>query len=95
MRHRWIGYLWVTLMGLVALSSFWIQDIRQLGPFSFIHILSVVVLVNLYFAIRAARRGDVASHRSSMRWLFFAALVGAGVFTLLPGRAMHLVLFGS
>lgn len=84
----------MSLLGLVALSSFWIHDIRQIGPFSFIHALSVIVLINLYFGIRAIRLGDIAAHRSSMRWLFYAALIGAGAFTLMPGRDMHLVLFG-
>lgn len=93
-QHRIIGYIWVALLGLVALSSFWIHDIRQVGPFSFIHVLSVVVLINLYSGIRAIQAGNIVAHRSTMRWMYFAALIGAGAFTLLPGRDMHLVLFG-
>lgn len=94
-RHRIAGYIWVTLLGAVALSSFWIHDLRQLGPFSAIHLLSVITLHSLYFGIRAAVRGDIAGHGRTMRQLFFLALIGAGAFTLLPGRDMHQVLFGQ
>lgn len=94
-QHRTIGYAWVSLMAFVALSSFWVHDLRQVGPFSFIHALSVATLISLYFGIRAARRGNISVHKKTMRWLFFAALIGAGVFTLLPGRDMHSVVFGA
>lgn len=93
-RHRAIGYVWVSLLALVALSSFWIHDLRQFGRFSFIHVLSVITLLGLFFAIRAARRGDIDGHRRAMRQIFYFALIGAGAFTLLPGRDMYLVLFG-
>ena len=94
-RHRIVGYSWVGLIGFVALSSFFIHDLRQFGPFSVIHILSVITLHTLFFSIQAVRRGDIAAHQRSMRQLFFYALLGAGAFTLLPGRDMHLVLFGQ
>src|SRR5215831_17292884 len=43
--HRTIGWIWVMLMLVVALSSFGINTIRQLGPFSWIHLLSILTLV--------------------------------------------------
>jgi uncharacterized membrane protein len=30
--HRTLGWLWVALMAVVAISSFWIHQIRMLGP---------------------------------------------------------------
>jgi uncharacterized membrane protein len=42
-----------------------------------------------------ARRHWVRSHRAAMISLFAGALVIAGVFTLLPGRVMHEVVFGG
>jgi len=39
--HRTVGWIWVVLMALVAVSSFWIHDIRMIGPFSPIHLLSI------------------------------------------------------
>ena len=91
LRHRLVGYIWVSLMALVSISSFWIHDLRVIGPFSPIHLLSIVTLASLVIAIRAIRRGDIPTHRATMRWLFFAALVGAGAFTFLPGRVMYAV----
>lgn len=93
--HRRTGYVWCALMMGVALSSFWINDLRLLGPFSPIRILSVIVLVNVPLAIRAAIKGDIGSHRRYMISLFALALVGAGAFTLLPGRVMHGVIFSQ
>ena len=94
MPHRIRGYVWSALMLIVAVSSFWIHNLRLIGPFSPIHLLSILTLVTLPRAIYLARRGDVAGHRRIMLMLFWFALVGAGLFTLLPGRIMGAVLLG-
>ncbi len=91
--HRNIGRLWVGLIGIVAISSFFINDIRQFGAFSLIHLLSLVTLYFLVQSMRAVRRGDIKTHQRTMKALYFYALILAGVFTLLPGRVMHDVLF--
>lgn len=93
--HRVLGYIWVTLMVLVAVSGLLIFEIRLIGPFSPIHLISIFALFSLFFAVRAARRGDITRHKSVMKPLFCFGLVLAGAFTFLPGRAMHAVLFGS
>lgn len=93
--HRTLGYVWVMAMAVVALSSFMIHSIRVIGPFSPIHALSVYTLYGLVQAIRAARARRIAEHRATMRWLYFWSMGVAGLFTLLPGRAMHRVLFGA
>ena len=93
--HRTIGFVWVGLMLVVAGSSFWIHQIRLVGPWSPIHLLSIFVLVTLPLAVWRARRHAVADHRRIMILLFSGALVIAGLFTLLPGRIMHAVVFGS
>lgn len=95
MRHRALGYAWVALMLVIAISSFWIQQIRLIGPFSPIHLLSILVLVTVPLAVWHARNHRVAKHRKVMISLYFFALIGAGVFTLLPGRIMHAVVFGQ
>jgi uncharacterized membrane protein len=41
-----------------------------------------------------AHRHDVNGHRRVMVLTFTGALVIAGLFTLLPGRIMHAVVFG-
>jgi uncharacterized membrane protein len=90
--HRWI---WVLLLATIAISSFWIHSIRMFGPFSLIHLLSIFTLVMLPLAVLAARRHNVASHRRKMIGIFFGGLVIAGLFTFVPGRIMHTVLFGE
>ena len=92
--HRLLGWSWVVLMATVALSSFLITEVRASGGFSPIHLLSVFTLGSLLVAVTAARRHQVNRHRRVMKWLTLGALVGAGIFTLLPGRLMHGVLFG-
>ncbi len=93
--HRVIGYLWVGLMAWVASSGLFIHEIRLWGPLSPIHLLSILVLTSLWFAVQAARRGRIHLHKRIMSCLFVFALVITGAFTLLPGRVMHVVLLGS
>jgi uncharacterized membrane protein len=92
--HKTVGWIWVALMALVAVSSFWIHQLRVLGPFSPIHLLSIFVLVMLPIALWKAHTHKVREHRRAMIGMFLGALVIAGVFTLLPGRIMHAVVFG-
>ena len=46
-------------------------------------------------AVLHARRHNVSGHRKAMTSIFFGALVVAGLFTFLPGRIMHAVVFGQ
>jgi uncharacterized membrane protein len=93
--HRTVGWIWVCLMTVVAASSFWIHQIRLVGPWSPIHLLSIFTLVTVPLAVWRARRHEVADHRRIMIMIFSGALVIAGLFTLLPGRIMHAVMFGQ
>jgi uncharacterized membrane protein len=93
--HRTIGWIWVGLMAAVAISSFWIHQIRLAGPWSPIHLLSIFVLVMLPLAVWRAHTHRIAEHRRIMISMFAGALVIAGLFTLLPGRIMHTVVFGN
>ena len=92
--HRTVGWIWVVLMAVVAASSFWIHQIRLVGPWSPIHLLSIMVLVMLPIAVIRAHRHDVRRHSRMMIGIFSGGLVIAGLFTLLPGRIMHAVVFG-
>ncbi|MBN9008801.1 MAG: DUF2306 domain-containing protein [Rhizobiales bacterium] len=86
--HRAIGWTWVVLMALIAVSSFFIHTICSLGGFSWIHLLSILTLVMLPLGVWRARHHQVNAHRRTMTALFAGALVLAVVFTLLPGRIM-------
>ena len=92
--HRTIGWIWVALMTVVSVSSFWIHQLRLWGPWSPIHLISIFTLVTLPLAVWAAHRHAVERHRRAMTGLFFGALVIAGIFTLVPGRIMHAVVLG-
>jgi uncharacterized membrane protein len=92
--HRTIGWIWVGLTAFVAVSSFWIHQIRLVGPWSPIHLLSIFTLAMLPLAVWKARHHDIRAHRWIMIFTFTGALVVAGLFTLLPGRIMHAVVFG-
>jgi uncharacterized membrane protein len=93
--HRTAGWVWVSLMFVVAFSSFFIHEIRMWGEWSPIHLLSVYVLIMLPLGVLAARRHVVERHRRHMLGMFVGALVIAGAFTFWPGRIMHAVVFGS
>jgi uncharacterized membrane protein len=93
--HRTLGWIWVLLMAVVAVSSFWIHQIRLLGPWSPIHLLSIFTLVMLPLGVWRAHRHDVSKHRRTMIGIFAGALVIAGLFTLVPGRIMNAVVFGQ
>jgi uncharacterized membrane protein len=93
--HRSLGWIWVGLMAVVAASSFWIHQIRLLGPWSPIRLLSIFTLVMLPLGVWRAHRHDVSAHRRAMIGIFAGALVIAGLFTFVPGRIMHAVIFGQ
>jgi uncharacterized membrane protein len=92
--HRTLGWIWITLMFVVAASSFLIHELRLWGPWSPIHLLSIYTLIMLPLAVLAAHRHEVARHRGRMIGLFVGALVIAGLFTFWPGRIMYHVVFG-
>jgi uncharacterized membrane protein len=96
-QHRVLGYTWVALMLVIAISSFWIhgESLRIWGTWSPIHLLSILALLMLPAAIYFARVHRVRGHKLTMLGLFSGALVIAGIFTLVPGRIMHRVVFGG
>lgn len=93
--HRRLGWAWVLCMGVLAATGFGILSGGLIGPFGPIHPLSALVLMGLVVGVRAARRHDVATHRGWMLGMVWGGLVIAGGFTLLPGRIMHVVVFGG
>lgn len=93
--HRTFGWIWVLLMTGVALSSFLIHGLHWWGPWGPIHILSIMVLALLPYAIWRARTHQVRGHAITMVSIFIGGLIIAGIFTFVPGRIMHSVLFGG
>jgi len=93
--HRSMGWIWVISMAVIAISSFWINEMRWIGPFGPIHLLSAFVLYSLVTGVRAARSGRVIEHKRTMKNLALYGLLVAGAFTFLPGRLMHDVFLGG
>jgi uncharacterized membrane protein len=92
--HRLLGWCWVLLLAVVALSSFSITGVAGPGRVSWIHGISAITICLLAAAVVSARRGRIRQHRSSMIGLYLGALLVTGAFTLLPGRIMGRVVFG-
>ena len=90
--HRLFGWCWVVL---VALSSFGIHEFRLFGPFSPIHLLSILVLYSLWKGVAHVQRGNIDGHQRAMISLYLYAMVLTGALTLLPGRVMRAVFFGA
>ena len=90
--HKTLGRIWAALMLTLAALSFAITGLNP-GHFSAIHILSVVTLVTIPYAIWRRRMGDIRAHAVAMVSNYCGLLI-AGAFTLAPGRVMHAVFFG-
>jgi uncharacterized membrane protein len=93
--HRVLGYIWCAIMLVIAGGSFFIHTLNQWHGFSWIHLLSLLVLFSVPFGIARARAHRIKGHARTMTMLFLGGLVIAGVFTFVPGRIMHAVLFGG
>jgi len=93
--HRVMGRLWLCVLALVAMSSFFIHEINLWGRYSPIHLLSMWTLVSIGLTVYFARSGNINGHRQSATVFYWLALILTGFFTLLPGRIMYEVLLTS
>jgi hypothetical protein len=80
---------------LTALSSFFIHTIKVLGPFSPIHVLSLLTLSGAFIAVRSTRQRNFVRHQRVVKALHFGGIGIAGFFALMPGRIMYEVVFGA
>ncbi|MFK3665393.1 DUF2306 domain-containing protein [Ochrobactrum soli] len=92
-RHKYLGRIWMVLMVVTAMTSFFIHQINLLWGFSPIHILSVLVIAGCIRSVIAARQGDIVIHRRITRRVYFLGIIGAGLFAFMPGRIMNAVVF--
>ena len=90
--HKRMGWTWVATMVAVAVSSFWILELRKGAGWSVIHLLSAWTLVSLACAIWHIRRGNVRAHKGFMVGTLLG-LAGAGLGALAPGRFLSILLF--
>jgi uncharacterized membrane protein len=96
--HRLLGFIYIVLMSVTALSTLWVHQLMPKGPFfglSPIHLLIPVVFVGFYNALRGAVTHNTARHRYAMLSVYVGGILVAGGLTLMPGRIMHAVVFGG
>ena len=102
-RHRLWGRAYVVLMIVTAVAAFFIRSPAPTGPMgylslggtSWIHLFVPLTLTAVPLGLLAARRGNIKAHERHMVGSFLGALVIAGAFTFVPGRRMHLLVFGD
>ena len=92
--HKLLGRIWVGLMLIVAISSFFIHGRKMWGDYSPIHLLSLWTIFILGVGVYYARVGNIKRHKQVMIATYFFALILTGFFTLMPGRVMHQILIG-
>ena len=95
MQHRVLGYLWVSMMMYVSISSFFISEIQLWGTYSPIHLLSAWTVLTWCTGVYFARVGNIKAHQLNMQLLYGLALILTGLFTLLPNRVMGQIFFGG
>lgn len=96
--HKWLGKIYLALMFITASISLCMPahiGPQVLGHFGFIHIFSLVVLYSVPSAYLAARRHDVRSHKLKMIGVYVGGLLITGGFAFMPGRLLHMWLFGA
>ena len=91
--HRVLGWTWAVALFLTAAISFFVREINS-GGFSFIHLLSLLTVVQVPLIVLYARRHDWKRHRTAVRGMVTGALLVAGFFTFPFGRLMGSWLFG-
>ena len=92
--HKALGWIWTVIMAIVAITSFFIHEIKLWGQYSPIHLLSLWTLISLGLAIYFAKIGKIKRHKQVMVALYGFGLILTGFFTLMPGRVMHQIIFG-
>ena len=95
--HKVLGRIYMVLMlatGLITLAMPAHVGPRFLNHFGFIHVFSLLAIVNVPMAYIAARRGNIRAHRGAMLGLFLGGILIAGAFAFSPGRMLHAWLFG-
>ena len=92
--HKFLGRIWVGIMMFVAITSFFIHEIKLWGAYSPIHLLSLWTIFILGVGVYYARVGNIKRHKQVMIATYFFALILTGFFTLMPGRVMHQILIG-
>lgn len=91
--HRTAGWIWASLVSVVAGSSLFITQ-QHPGHWSFLHLFTGWTLIMLPLAVFAAKRGNLDRHRLAMMGLFYGGFAINSFIAMLPGRTMWALFFG-
>ena len=89
--HKLLGRVWVVLMLVTSISSFFISSN---GTYSIIHILSVVSIASISISIWAILNRNIRTHRGFMIGAYIGAVIAGFFATFIPGRVVYTFLFG-
>jgi uncharacterized membrane protein len=92
--HRTLGTIWLAAMFTTAVISFFVRQTNP-GHFSWIHLLSLFVIIAVPRALWAAKKHQINAHRTAIRGMVTGSLLIAGLFTFPFGRMLGTWLFGS
>lgn len=90
--HKSLGRPYLLAMFVTAIVTLFMPaevGPTLLGHFGFIHCLSVLTLNAVIVGYRAAKAGNVASHKRAMVMVYFGGILIAGFFAFSPGRRLH------
>ena len=94
--HKTLGWTYMVLMFFQSGISLFME--ARVGPqffdhFGWIHLLSLLTIYTVPKSIYHIRKGNIKAHSRGMAILFWAGLIIAGGFTLVPGRYLYDVFF--
>ena len=69
--HKLLGRIWVGLMLIVAITSFFIHETKMWGDHSSIHLLSLWTIFILGVGIYYVRVGNIKRHKHVMIATYF------------------------
>jgi len=94
--HRALGYVYLTLMSVTAVSTLFIHEVMPNSVFfgfSPIHLFVPLTLFSVIGALRGAWTHNIRMHQRAMIGLYVGGLLIAGGLTFLPGRVMYRLFF--
>lgn len=89
--HKRLGRVWALLMLFTALSSFGITGgtLAVYQGYSYLHVLSVLVLIGVPLGWWAARHNLTRLHQITMVSLFVSLCVTGALAVFMPARVLH------
>ncbi|MCF6443769.1 DUF2306 domain-containing protein [Nereida sp. MMG025] len=95
MWHKRLGYVWLTAMVVLAIAGLFIpSEFAMVGMFGPLHAFSVITLYSVAAGLRYAIIGNIAAHGATLRGLWIGGIGAAGLMQFLPGRTIHMMVFG-